>query len=341
MKKILIAYICIWFVCSPALALTVDDSIDAVIRQNINTDAIQQDLLPNLPKESPVPVFDVDQDFSQPQKPTHPVLNAAPSVVAPSQPAVKQAVPSYVPAPQKTAPVAQTYQKQVAPSLPQVVTKKIEVPVSNVQKTVQMQVNQSYNRQYKNLMVRRGTHFKLRLLTPISDATPSGTRVSFVSVYPETTRYVTIPSGTIFKGSIVNSHRPQLLGNGGLIEIKIDEMVYKNQTFFIDSKICKANYKRVYLNNLKGKQKYVKSIGTITKPGTRFMKKMFTVTGQLANGPEIILTPFAIVGGVLVYGVNLICSPVFAMFSLGDSIKLPSGTYFVIKLRSDALLRDH
>ena len=94
----------------------------------------------------------------------------------------------------------------------------------------------------------KGKKFKVRITSQVSDRTPAGTRLSFVSRYPETATYVTIPSGTVFKGKVTDSHPPNITGNGGLIVIEVDEMVYKGKTYKIDAKISVANEKRIFLD---------------------------------------------------------------------------------------------
>lgn len=217
-----------------------------------------------------------------------------------------------------------------------------EKPVTNVVKTQSSHVSQNYTRDYKEIKVKKGTRFKVRLQNNIGDSTPRGTRVTFVSVYPETSRYVTIPAGTVFRGQVFNSHSPQVLGNGGLIQLKIDELVYKRSAYHINSKVGIANYKRIYLNNIKGRQKYLKNISNITKPGNKFMHKMLRVSERLNDGGvEIILIPVAVFCGVVVYGFNIVLSPVLSLFSMGESIRIPSGSYFEIKLTEDAIIRDY
>ena len=62
-------------------------------------------------------------------------------------------------------------------------------------------------------------------------------------------------------------------------------------------------------------------------------------TTKLAQNPyTLILTPFTAVAGVVVYGANIVGSPVFAMFSKGGKISIPAGTEFEIKLLEDVYL---
>lgn len=244
-------------------------------------------------------------------------------------------------------------EKNLLPNLPQVeptvqydsqstIFEQEDQPINNIIKTQSLQITQNYDRQYKEIKVRKGTRFKLKLQNSIGDTTPRGTRITMVSVYPEASRYVTIPAGTVFRGQVINSHPPQLLGNGGLVEIKMDELIYKGSAYHIDSKVSIANYKRIYLDNIKGRQKYLKSMGNFTRPGNRFMNKMWRVSERLSDGgAEVILVPVALFCGVAVYGFNMALSPVLSLFSMGESMRIPRGTYFEIKLTENALIREY
>lgn len=190
-------------------------------------------------------------------------------------------------------------------------------------------------------VVPKGKKFKVRLQQSISDKTPQGTRISFISIYPETSTYITIPAGTVFKGKISDTHPPQITGNGGLIVINVDQMVYRGRTYEINAKVSIANDKRIFLNNIKGQRQYFQSIPKALKPGTKYFKKMWKVTCKLAqndSGVEVILTPFSLLTGTVVYAVNLVTSPVLALFYKGKSITIPKDSPFTIQLREDAAL---
>ena len=191
-------------------------------------------------------------------------------------------------------------------------------------------------------VIPKGKKFHVRLQQTISSSTPVSSKISFVNRYPETSTYITIPAGTVFKGRITDSHPPQITGNGGLIVINVDQMVYNGKTYEIDAKISIANDKRIFWNNIKGKRMYLRSIPQSIKPGARFFKKMWRKTKNLArneNGVEIILTPFTLLTGTVVYAVNFVTSPVLALFYKGKSITIPSGALFTIQLREDAVLQ--
>lgn len=258
--------------------------------------------------------------------------------------------PSSTPA--QVAP--KTTQTPATPAKPAAAAKpapiKTTQPVPPVNKTAPTQtkpantVNNSY---YKNNIknstatIKKGKKFKVRIQQTVSDKTTEGSRISFVSTYPETSTYATIPAGTVFKGRVSNTHQPYWTGNGGLIVINVDQMVYKGRTYEVDAKVSVANGKRIYLNNIKGKRMYFQSIPKALKPGTSYFKKMWKVTCKLAqndNGVEIILTPFSFLAGTVVYAVNFVTSPVLAIFYKGKSITIPQNSPFTIQLRKDVML---
>ena len=72
------------------------------------------------------------------------------------------------------------------------------------------------------IRVKKGTKFKVRSLTKVSDYNSSGARMTFSTTELVTKRYVTFPVGTTFKAEIENSHQPQITGNGGLLKINAD-----------------------------------------------------------------------------------------------------------------------
>ena len=252
--------------------------------------------------------------------------------------------PSQV-APQKpTQTTAQTATKQT-PATSTTNSKPpsevITQPALKTEKPAAAKNNSYYKNNLKSYVVPKGKKFKVRLQQTISDKTAEGTRISFVSTYPETSTYVTIPAGTVFRGRVSDSHPPYITGNGGLIVINVDQIVYKGKAYDIDAKVSIANGKHIFFNNIKGKRMYFQSIPKALKPGTKFFKKMWRVTCNLAkneSGVEIILTPFSLLTGTVVYALNLATSPVLAIFYKGKSITIPSGSPFTIQLREDAVL---
>lgn len=188
-------------------------------------------------------------------------------------------------------------------------------------------------------ILKQGTKIKVKSLCRISDRSRRGTKVSFVSEYPVSTTYFTIPMGTTFKGEIVRSHKPQFGANGGLIVIKIDSVVLRGQTQPINAKITKADSKKIFFNNIKGKRKYASSMFKSMRPGLGFFKKMWRTTTYLAgDGASILVSPFSLAIGGLGLGGNIMVSPALAMFHKGGSISIPEGSNFEIKLMQDVFI---
>ncbi len=198
---------------------------------------------------------------------------------------------------------------------------------------------ENYNKTYKEVKIKKGTVFKIKSYRVISDSTPIGTKTKFYSIYPESSRYITVPRGTTFIGEVTNSHNPQFFGNGGLIELKIDTVSFQGESYQIESKVSKANYKRIFLNNIKGKRAYATQVKKLMRPSRQFMGRMCKTAKTLTDGPEILLSPIPIIGGAVVFTANACVSPILAVFATGHPITLPEGTYFEIKLTEDALIK--
>lgn len=202
--------------------------------------------------------------------------------------------------------------------------------------------NSSYNPKLDkslSIRVKKGTKFRVKSSAAISDTTREGARLRFISLRPVTQRYVTIPEGTVFNAVITDSHPPQATGNGGLIVLMVESMNFKGHTYAVHAKITKANHKKIFVNNIKGERKYAKGIISSTKFGRNFYKKSMRGTTKLAQNPwTFILTPFTVVAGIVVYGVNIVGAPIFAIFSKGGHITIPAGSEFEIKLLEDVYL---
>lgn len=325
MKKLLKKKIFSVFIIIGFLLLQIPSALPALASAD---DALPD--LPNLPDFDSVLPPDGADAFSPSSTP--PKIAPKQPVNTTTQPVVKPAVSS--PSKTVTAPVQKQY-----------TSKPVNKPVSKPSNINKKPVNTANNSYYKNnktsYIFPSGKKFKVISLTSISSNTPKGSRVSFKSLYPETSRYITIPAGTIFYGKVTDTHGPQFTGNGGLIVIEVNQMVYKGTAYDIDAKISVANGKHIFFNNIKGKRMYFQSIPKAMKPGTSYFKKMWRVTCKLArndSGVEIILTPFSLLTGTVVYAVNFITSPVLAIFYKGKSISIPTNSQFTIQLREDAVL---
>ena len=225
-------------------------------------------------------------------------------------------------------------------------TKPYEKPVTKTttvqQPTKQQVITQQPPKQKsygQTLALKRGTSFTIRNTSSISDRMTEGTKVYFKLPKPIKTKYFTLPENTRFVGVISDSHSPQLTGNGGLVVIRIEKVIINGRTQEVSGKVTKANYKRIYFNNIKGKRKYWSNLAKSIAPGKRFNDKMWKSTKKLASeGVTFIFSPFTLASGLIVFGVNIVASPVIAIFSKGGSISIPADTAFRIKLTEDVTI---
>lgn len=259
--------------------------------------------------------------------------NYNPSALEQNLPALPKTAPSQsattkttVTTTNKTTPVVPKTQPVSQPSKPQLVIKKMDNDYKFDKSTA--------------IRIKKGTKFRVRSNCVISDYQREGTRVSFTSIKPVTQRYITINEGTRFNAVVEDSHLPQFTGNGGLIVLMVDGIVVNGSTKSVHAKITKANMKKVFLNNIKGKRGYIKGVSRQVDKGENFYKKTRRTSTKLADNPVgLIISPIPTVFGAVVYAVNLVGSPVFAIWAKGYRISIPAGSEFEIKLLEDVYLQ--
>lgn len=259
--------------------------------------------------------------------------NYNPSALEQNLPALPKTAPSQsattkttVTTTNKTTPVVPKTQPVSQPSKPQLVIKKMDNDYK-FDKSIAIRI-------------KKGTKFRVRSNCVISDYQREGTRVSFTSIKPVTQRYITINEGTRFNAVVEDSHLPQFTGNGGLIVLMVDGIVVNGSTKSVHAKITKANMKKVFLNNIKGKRGYIKGVSRQVDKGENFYKKTRRTSTKLADNPVgLIISPIPTVFGAVVYAVNLVGSPVFAIWAKGYRISIPAGSEFEIKLLEDVYLQ--
>lgn len=259
--------------------------------------------------------------------------NYNPSALEQNLPALPKTAPSQsattkttVTTTNKTTPVVPKIQPVSQPSKPQLVIKKMDNDYKFDKSTA--------------IRIKKGTKFRVKSNCVISDYQREGTRVSFTSIKPVTQRYITINEGTRFNAVVEDSHLPQFTGNGGLIVLMVDGIVVNNSTKSVHAKITKANMKKVFLNNIKGKRGYIKGVSRQVDKGENFYKKTRRTSTKLADNPVgLIISPIPTVFGAVVYAVNLVGSPVFAIWAKGSRISIPAGSEFEIKLLEDVYLQ--
>lgn len=259
--------------------------------------------------------------------------NYNPSALEQNLPALPKTAPSQsattkttVTITNKTTPVVPKTQPVSQPSKPQLVIKKMDNDYKFDKSTA--------------IRIKKGTKFRVKSNCVISDYQREGTRVSFTSIKPVTQRYITINEGTRFNAVVEDSHLPQFTGNGGLIVLMVDGIVVNDSTKSVHAKITKANMKKVFLNNIKGKRGYIKGVSRQVDKGENFYKKTRRTSTKLADNPVgLIISPIPTVFGAVVYAVNLVGSPVFAIWAKGSRISIPAGSEFEIKLLEDVYLQ--
>ena len=214
------------------------------------------------------------------------------------------------------------------------VTEKItKVPVKK------MQFNPDFDKSTA-IRIKKGTKFKVKSNAYLSDATSVGARLTFTTLKPVTQRYFTLPAGTVFGAVVVDSHTPQISGNGGLLEIELENVKYNGQTYYANGKITKANHKKIFFNNIKVQRKYWKGVANQVDKGERFYKKTRRASARLSDNPVgMFVSPVPVIVGTGVYAVNLAASPIISVGSKGGRISIPAGSEFEIKLTEDVYLQ--
>ena len=245
------------------------------------------------------------------------------------------ALPKTAPTQQNTVPkTPQTTQApQTAPkSLP-------STPVAKPQLGVKKLPNEYKYDKSTAIRIKKGTKFRVKSNSVISDYLREGAKVSFTSIKPVTQRYITVMEGTKFTAVVEDSHQPQMSGNGGLVVLMVDSITVNGQTRSVHGKITKANMKKIFFNNMKGKRSYWKGVANQVDKGENFYKKTRRTSSKLADNPVgILISPIPVLTGMVVYAVNFVGSPLFALFSKGGRISIPAGSEFEIKLLEDVYL---
>lgn len=281
---------------------------------------------------TPVFAFDLDTSVDDEIRKNYNPSKIDDDVALPALPKItKESMESAETKSVHSVPIAQktTYKKNITP----------QSQKASLQYKSNASINSQANPPVSYITLKQGTKIKVKLQTPVSDRTRKGAKLSFISLYPVSTTYFTIPTGTVFKGEVVSSHKPQLSGNGGLIRIRVNSMLLNNETQPLDAYVTRANHKNVFFNNIKGKRKYISSVFKSTKPGCHYFKKMLSVSANLAqDGSSIFVAPFSLALGVIALGGGIIVSPVTALRYRGNSISIPENSMFEIKLGQDVFI---
>lgn len=192
------------------------------------------------------------------------------------------------------------------------------------------------NQYVKKGTIYKGTKFAVKNSGAFSSSTPKGAVVSFKTIYQQKFGTFVLPAGTTLKAVVENSHAPQLSGNGGLVILKVYEIVIGGKAYKTDAKVVMANDKKIFFNRIKGQRTYIKSLSKPVKPAGRFMGKMWKKTCQYAGGGvKIVLAPFTFLAGTAAVCGAVVAAPVVALCSKGGKLYFPAGTAFDFKLLQD------
>ena len=87
-----------------------------------------------------------------------------------------------------------------------------------------------------------------------------------------------------------------MTGNGGLVVLMVDSITVNGQTRSVHGKITKANLKKIFFNNIKGKRQYWKGVANQIDKGENFYKKTRRTSSKLADNPVgVIISPFLLI----------------------------------------------
>lgn len=218
------------------------------------------------------------------------------------------------------------------PALPNV------VPTANEVETIAPIPQSKYSPTGKTYVLKSGAKVNLSLNKSVSSWSHEGSILSFTSQNGiVATDGTIIPAGTIFKGKITDSHPPQITGNGGLIEISVDEIYFNGVKSFVKTKICSINSKHVMFNEVKGKRSYWKNFAKDMKPGIKVFNATKNFAKDLSSIPIVnLISVVSILGGSVFYVGNAMVAPVVSLFQKGGNITLPAGTHFQIKITENS-----
>ena len=199
----------------------------------------------------------------------------------------------------------------------------------------------AYSATGKTYKIKSGTKVYLTSKSVISDSLPRGSKVNFAAQQGFTTKEgVIVPAGTVFRATITDSHGPQISGNGGLVELKIDEIYYNGILSNIETKVSLVNSKRIYHSDIKGERRYWKNFSKAMTPGKKAFNATRTCASVMAPIPVVnILAIVPLLGGSVIYVVNLVAAPVISLFTKGGRLSLPAGTQFQIKFTGENQIR--
>lgn len=303
-KKLFITFLIQALFLMPVFGIDLDYTVDDAIRKNYNVNQIN-----NINGNNP------NKNVTQPTKPTpKPVQKTTVSEPLPKLPAL--------PKNSSSSSSSNTIKQQPIKTYTQKPIKKTVVKSNK-----------------KVLQLRKGMVFDIVNVNAISDKQRVGTSIVFKSTKPIKTAYYTIPEGTKFVGEIVESHTPQISGNGGLVSLSVESIIFGGTYQHIDTRVIRVGGKKVFFEDIKGKRSYWKNTVAKGKWGRNTFHKMNKLSANLVQDKTtVILAPFTFIYGVTLGTISTVASPIVSIFCKGGSVYIPANTPFRIKFENDVKL---
>ena len=232
---------------------------------------------------------------------------------------------------------AQPSPEEILPNLPNITNNKKNKNTSDIQGTniVTPNIQYNYNKTGK-YKIHSGTTFIVTNNSKISDWMSKGTNIQFKTTGQKNGRKYTIPASTTFYAKVIDVHQPQISCNGGLVAIEITGIRYHGDLIPVHGYVLRANDKKIFLGNIKGKRTYLSTTYKKGNWGRALFGRMFTLTVNLGkDGSTLLLSPFPLLYGTICLGANTLISPITAFFSKGGHVNIPQGSPFKIKITED------
>ena len=287
---------------------------------------------------------------SQPAQTTQTVKETKPETAATqSQPTIRHDLPTVPKLPSNAtsstvAPINTEYSGKMPNSDALIPCTDIKVSGLKVDNKVAKSKTQTKQKvktpNYQTAVLPSGTQIRVINRNKITDYISEGQGVVFLSTQEIKTPYLTIPKNTQFTAKVMDSHRPQMTCNGGLVGLRFVSANINGYNQTIDGGVIRLKTDRIYFSNLKGEHTYKKNVVKKAKWGQNKFKEYAKTSHQLANkGAGVIIAPFPYLGGCVLAGASTISSPVTALLGKGGNLNIPAKTVFTMKIYDDAKIR--
>ena len=325
----------------PAFSLDLDSTVNDVNRSTYTKDKIESAPVQQQVKEQSKKTMDLNQE----QK----ILNSIEKPKLPNVPALPQNInsPTVAPfngvysgkVPNEDAITPCNFKVERLVIDESVVKSKYKSKDSTIA-SKQAKTKQQSSVSSKTNTIPKGTQFRVVNKTQIADSLPEGRLIEFVSTQELSFPYIKIPKNTKFTAKVIDSHKPQISCNGGLVALKFVSVNLKGQNQPINAGIIKIKTENVYFGNLKGEHTYWKTTCKKAKWGQKMFTKWSKTSAKLATkGACVIVAPFPYIGGCVLAVSSTVSSPITALLGKGERLIIPANTTFTIKLYEDAKIK--